>query len=282
MEKIFIIIILNIFLLVVIILYLYYEKNTLDVTMYNINNKKIPKSFDKYKIIQVSDFHSVKNKKLVNAVIDNIKKEKPNIIVITGDLVSNSKNKNIESAVSFIKMIDGIASVYFVSGNHESKINNYDKLKDMLNENGVIILNNKTKKIKHKNKEINLIGIDDPTIANRKNTDNSNIIKEELFYAKYSFDKFNILLSNRPELFDVYVDNNIDLILSGHTHGGQVRIPFIGAICAPNQGLFPKYDCGLFKSEDTTMIVSRGIGTSKLPIRINDKPELVVISLETR
>lgn len=269
-------------IVIVILLYLIYEKNALAVTYYSINNKKKPKDFDGYKIIQVSDFHSIKNNKLVNDIIYNIKKAKPNIIVITGDLISNSKEKNLNKAIFFIKKIKGIAPIYFISGNHEARINNYDKLKRMLKDQGVTILDNKCELIKYKNANINLIGIDDPVMVSSGYTDNSNIINDELTKANYNRDKFNILLSHRPELFSTYVKSKIDLIFSGHTHGGQIRLPFIGAIYAPNQGLFPKYDCGLFERDNSIMIVSRGIGTSKLPIRIHDRPEIVIVSLETK
>lgn len=271
-----------IILLVVIKIYLYYEKNNLDVSRYNIGNKKISKKIDKYKIIQVSDFHSVKNEKLVNDIVYNIEKEKPNIIVITGDLFSNTDDKNIKASTNFLKEIKNIAPIYFVSGNHEARSNNYSKIKNILIDNNVTILDNKLKVIKYRGGEINLIGIDDPIMVNSGDIDNFDTIKKELCKVIFDKNKFDILLSHRPEFFDTYVNNNIDLILSGHTHGGQIRLPFIGAIYAPNQGLFPKYDSGLFKKEKTIMIISRGIGTSKLPIRINDRPELVIISLETR
>ena len=102
----------------------------------------------------------------------------------------------------------------------------------------------------------------------------SEIVKVELDNTKY-----NILLSHRPELFDTYVEKKINLILTGHAHGGQIRIPFIGGIVAPNQGFFPKYTSGVIEKNKTTMVVSRGIGNSIIPLRINNRPELVVITL---
>ena len=92
---------------------------------------------------------------------------------------------------------------------------------------------------------------------------------------------FTILLSHRPELFEVYADNKMDLVLSGHAHGGQFRLPFVGGLVAPNQGLFPKYDAGLYTEENTNMIVSRGIGNSILPFRFNNRPEVILIELES-
>ena len=94
-------------------------------------------------------------------------------------------------------------------------------------------------------------------------------------------DGFTLLLSHRPELFEVYVTCNADLVLSGHAHGGQFRLPFIGGLAAPNQGLFPKYDAGLFSEGKTKMIVSRGIGNSIFPFRFNNRPEVVLIELQT-
>jgi len=83
-------------------------------------------------------------------------------------------------------------------------------------------------------------------------------------------------------LFDTYVDHKIDLILSGHAHGGQFRIPLIGGLVAPNQGLFPQYDAGLYTREHTIMLISRGIGNSAMPFRINNRPEVIVIELQAK
>lgn len=92
---------------------------------------------------------------------------------------------------------------------------------------------------------------------------------------------YSILLSHRPELFETYVACGVDLILSGHAHGGQFRLPFVGGLIAPDQGLFPKYDAGLYTDGNTNMIVSRGLGNSIIPIRFNNRPEIVLINLYT-
>ncbi len=88
-------------------------------------------------------------------------------------------------------------------------------------------------------------------------------------------------MSHRPEYFKTYVNSNIDLVLTGHAHGGQFRLPFIGGLVAPNQGLFPKYDSGLFTENNTNMVVSRGIGNSIIPVRINNRPEVIIINLQS-
>ena len=269
------------FLLLLISLYLYYENNYLQVSNYTIESNKLPNDFDNFKIAQISDFHNTKSKKLTNDLVEKIKNSKPNIIVITGDLVDSYKT-NINIAISFVKKINNIAPIYYVTGNHEARIDNYNELKDKLEENKVIILDDKLEIIKNNNSEINLIGIDDPTFNFNTYRNDSTIIQDSLVPIQYNKNNFNILLSHRPELIETYAKNNFDLVLSGHSHGGQIRIPFIGGLIAPNQGLFPKYTNGIYETDNTKMIVSRGIGNSILPFRVNNRPELVIIELKNK
>ena len=280
-RKTIIIILISIILLFFISLYLYYENNYLQVSNYTIESNKIPKDFDGFKIAQISDFHNTKSKKLTNDLVEEIKKTKPNIIVLTGDLVDSYKT-NINVVISFVEKINDIAPIYYVTGNHEARIDNYDELKDKLEKNKVIILDGKLEIIKKDNSEINLIGIDDPSFNFNTYRDDSTIIQDSLVPIKYNKNNFNILLSHRPELIETYAKNNFDLVLSGHAHGGQIRIPFIGGLIAPNQGLFPKYTSGIYEMNNTKMIISRGIGNSVLPFRVNNRPELVVIKLKNK
>ena len=277
------IIIISIIIIIIVLssLYLYYENTKLQVSNYNIINHNIPIDFNNYKIVQISDFHNYKSNTLTNDLIKEIEKQKPNIIVLTGDLIDSNKT-DIEVAINFIKNINNIAPIYFVSGNHESNISSYSKLKEQIEENKVIILDNKVEILKINESEINLIGIDDPRMANEDGVSDSEIVKVELANAKYNENKYSILLSHRPELFDTYVEKEINLILTGHAHGGQIRIPFIGGIVAPNQGFFPKYTSGIFEKSKTNMVVNRGIGNSILHFRINNIPELVVVTINNQ
>mgnify|MGYP001091672248 CR=1 FL=1 len=273
------VIMLIIVLLLLLSFYLYYQNNYLEVTNYSLENEKIPSSFNDYKIAQISDFHNTKSKRLTNSLIRKLKQEQPNIIVITGDLI-DAKKTDIEVATHFIEEISNIAPIYYVTGNHEVSTKDYEKLKENLISNNVTILENKSIFIKEKEEEINLLGIDDPSIIRDSFIDDSTITRTNLENISYDKEKYSILLSHRPELFDTYVQSNIDLILTGHAHGGQIRIPFIGGVIAPNQGIFPKYTSGVLKKDSTTMIISRGIGNSILPFRINNRPELVIITLK--
>ncbi len=280
-KKTMIIISIIIAILILSSLYLYYENTKLQVSNYNIINHNIPVDFNNYKIVQISDFHNTKSKTLTNELIEEIKEQKPNIIVLTGDLIDSNKT-DVEVAINFIKKINNVAPIYYVSGNHEASISSYTKTKEQLTENKVIILDNKTEVLKINESEINLIGIDDPRMVYESFVSDSEIINVELDKAKYDDNTYSILLSHRPELFDTYVEKELDLVLVGHAHGGQIRIPFIGGVVAPNQGFFPKYTSGIFEESKTTMVVSRGIGNSVLPFRINNRPELVVITLNSK
>ena len=109
--------------------------------------------------------------------------------------------------------------------------------------------------------------------------DSESVARQAIERQQNESDGYTILLSHRPELFDLYVDTGMDLVFSGHAHGGQFRLPFLGGLVAPNQGFFPRYDAGRFTNENTTMIVSRGVGNSIFPIRFNNRPEIVLVTL---
>lgn len=261
-------------------LYLYLENTTLQVTKFDITNSKISKDFNNYKIIQVSDFHNTTSEKLYNDLVEEIKTQKPNIIVLTGDLI-DSRKTDTNVAINFLKDIKDIAPIYYVTGNHESRVNEYSQLKEQMKNLGINILDGKTIVLKQKDSIINLIGIDDPKFSSEVAVSDSEIIKTEINALEYDKNSYTILLSHRPEEFNTYVSENIDLVFTGHAHGGQIRIPFVGGVVAPNQGFFPKYTSGKYVEKNTTMIVSRGIGNSIIPFRINNRPELIVVELRS-
>ena len=128
---------------------------------------------------------------------------------------------------------------------------------------------------------ITLIGVNDPSYqTDYLFGDSETVMNTKLEDLHTGNDGFTLLLSHRPELFDTYVDQDVDLVLSGHAHGGQFRLPFIGGLVAPNQGLFPEYDAGIYTEGNTNMLVSRGVGNSILPFRINNCPEVILIELQ--
>ena len=251
---------------------------TVGVTHYTIKNGRLPEAFQGFKIAMVSDFHNAGFANDNSRLIEMIKKEDPDIIAITGDLVDSSRT-DIDTSIRFVSRLSEIAPCYYITGNHESWIG--DKLKELeekLIAENVIILHNEHVLLERDSEKIQLAGIDDPDFIDRDTFVQESIEKRQIEETGLN-EGYTILLSHRPETFKAYVDEKIDLVLAGHAHGGQFRLPFVGGLIAPNQGFFPKYDAGVYRQDSTAMIVSRGIGNSIIPVRIGNRPEIVIVEL---
>lgn len=263
-------------LLILLIGWLIWDNERISITNYSVKSDKLPDAFQEYVIVQVSDLHNKSFGKNQERLIKKVESAHPNMIAITGDLIDSS-HTDVNTAMDFIKEAVKIAPCYYVTGNHEAWTNIYStELKSQLEKCGVTILDNKSISISKNGQSITLAGLSDPDFE-ETTTDEKNLVDGQL--TQMDTKGFSILLSHRPELFPVYVRHSFSLILTGHAHGGQVRLPFIGGIVAPNQGFFPKYTEGIFEYENTKMIISRGLGNSIIPIRVNDCPELVVVTL---
>lgn len=248
-------------------------------THFIISDEKLPESFDGFKIAHLSDIH---DRDLKQALTPLIEDENPNIIVITGDLI-DSIEPDIEQAVELVEHLQTIAPVYFVTGNHEAWSGKYNLLEEQLLEVGMHILDNSVIELERDNEKIVLTGVQDPSFVAESQLlyEQESIVETTIQTLSDDSDAYQILLSHRPELFDVYVRNNIDLVLSGHAHGGQFRLPFIGGLIAPNQGFFPEYTAGVYEEDNTRMVVSKGLGNSIIPIRFNNRAELIFIELQS-
>ena len=256
----------------------YFENNAIVISNYSVKSDRLPKAFDKFKIVQVSDLHNKVFYKDNNSLVTKIRSQKPNIIVITGDLVDRRKY-NENNALSFIDKIKSIAPIYYVNGNHEGWSGKFESLERNLKERGVNVLRNESIDYVKGKEKIIISGVDDPSF------DTSGYYEDAINKELISMDdekNFTILLSHRPELFDLYVHNNIDVAFSGHAHGGQVIVPLLGGVIAPNQGLWPEYYKGMYTESNTTMVVSRGLGNSIAPQRLFNRPEIVTVTLDSR
>lgn len=273
------------------------QNHNLELTGYKYKSNKIPEEFVGFRIIHLSDMHNCVYGKEADDLIQKVKQNKPDIIVITGDSFDSRRRQYFDS-LDIIKKLASVSPVYLVTGNHEELSPDLKEI--FLNEiskNGVIILDGETVEIKKDDSTIYLSGISDYTsYASEKGLLQKALDKEltceELEDMKNAFnekmdalssdkpDGFNILLSHRPEMNEIYSSNGFDLVFCGHAHGGQFRIPPIGAIYSPGQGFFPKYSEGPHLFGSTTMLVSRGLGNSSFPIRINNRPQIIVCQLE--
>ena len=278
-KKKFIVLAAIVAILILLIIWIAYGNTDLEIYKYNVKSEDIPSEFDNFRIVQISDLHNAEFGENNEKLLLMLKQADADIIAITGDMI-DSRNTDIDVAISFAQKAVNIAPVYYVNGNHESRVSGeYEKLKQGLTDAGVTILENSSADITIGDEAITLIGINDPTFRMELVDDTmEQNIAHQLEDVIPDNDNYKVLLAHRPEYFDVYA-GNVDLVLSGHAHGGQFRIPFIGGLVAPGQGFFPEYYEGSHIKENTEMIVSRGIGNSIIPFRINNKPEIIVAEL---
>ncbi len=264
--------------LVLFSVYCIYQNNMLTVTEYEITHGKLPEEFDGLTVAQVSDFHNPRSEFLRESVLAAIKELMPEIIVLTGDFIDSRRPKP-EISLEFAKELVAIAPVYFAPGNHEARIPEiYEPFEEELREIGVHVLRNSCETISRGNSQINIIGADDATFYGKENK--YLVAARVLDEIDYNRSLFTITLSHRPELFSVYTEKQQDMVFSGHLHGGQFVIPGLGGLYMPTEGFFPKYWQGVHTEDGTTMVVSRGIGNSSFPIRINNRPELIFVTLK--
>ena len=268
--------------LVALVIWIAWGNTALELNAYTISSSKLPQSFDGYRIAHVSDLHNAEMGKDNEKLLMMLRDADPDMIVITGDLI-DSRDTDIEVALQFVREAVKIAPCYYVTGNHEARVNEYGELKTGMEAAGVIVLEDVRIEISLEGEAITLIGINDPSYqTDYLFGDSETVMNTKLEELPTENSEFTVLLSHRPELFDTYVDQDIDLVLSGHTHGGQFRLPFIGGLVAPNQGLFPEYDAGIYTEDNTNMLVSRGVGNSIFPFRINNRPEVILIELQAK
>lgn len=279
-KKAFILV--TVLLVLLIPVYLYWQNNAIEISYYNFSEKNIPEAFNGYKIVQVSDLH---NKDFKDQLTNKVSDEEPDVILVTGDVIDRNRT-NIVTAVNALEELVELAPVYFVSGNHEVASGVYDVLREELKRIGVINLDNAIETLTVNEAEIGLIGIEDPLMHQIDEIDR--IGSRELLIEQTieellmeSGADYTILMSHRAELLSVYAQTSVDLTVTGHAHGGQIRLPFINGVYAPSQGFFPEFTGGIYEENGSQMIVSRGLGNSAFPLRINNRPELIVITLES-
>ena len=253
-----------------------WENASLEITEYVHHDSQIPEPFSGFRIAHVTDLHNSVYGKHNVRLLEALRGTKPDCIFITGDLV-DSRNTNLPIALDFVRRAADIAPIYYVPGNHESRLRGqYAQLVRGLKEYGVNVLANQTATLFRGKERICLIGADDPGF---QIGDDGDLMKSSLSKLAISEESLNILLVHRPELFPVYSDFPIDLVFSGHSHGGQIRIPHLGGVYVPCQGFFPTYDAGKFTKNGTTMYISRGLARIPFLPRIHNRPELLVVEL---
>lgn len=262
----------------------------IDIKNYTIKNEKIPQEFDNFKIVQLSDFHSEGYRDTTEKLISKVRDINPDIVVMTGDMVSWDMD-NIEEAKILVKGLADMYPIYYIDGNHEQlaeilRPGRYVAFLEFMQDLGVTTIKNDYVELYKGNESINLYGINIPLdgatgLYVDKFQLEDNYVEKTL--PKADTEEFNILLAHTPIFIKQYSKWGADLVLSGHMHGGIARIPFTNiGLLSPERALFPRYAAGKFKVKDSTMIVNRGIGTSSFKLRLFNNPEISVITLKSK
>ncbi len=266
-----------IFIALIVGYFLHWSNNCIDVTEYTLTSNKLSTETGSLKIVHLSDLHSKWFGKNQQCLLEKIALEKPDLIVFTGDII-DSRRTRFEPAITLLNETTKIAPTYYITGNHDVAIDNYDMLLTQIEETGTTYLANKSLTIEYKGSFINLHGVDD---SNKIGYTNFYDNLEQLSTAMDT-EQFNILLVHKPRFLETYAALNFDLVFSGHAHGGQIKLPGIGGLLSPGQGFLPKFAEGMIQQDDTTLVVSRGLGNSLFPFRILNNPEVVVLTIQPK
>lgn len=266
-------------LLIFVILFLYDQNNRIVISKHRVKDKKVPSAFNGFKILHLSDLHNKSFGKNQVLLLNKIRKLNPDIILITGDLIDRRRT----DFKPVLHLLKGLRSfpVYYVPGNHEAWSVHYAQLKDILIKHELVVLENEERCIVRNDQGLYLYGLKDPCFYTKDDHKHKSRDQLHAHLEAWKPEGFSILLSHRPEYFDVYASHAIDITFSGHAHGGQIRFPFIGAILAPHQGFFPKYSAGMYQINTSRLFLSRGLGNSLFSFRIFNHPELILVSLES-
>jgi predicted MPP superfamily phosphohydrolase len=253
-------------------------------TTWQLPSRRIPMAFDGYCIVQLSDLHNGRFGSGQRRLVRVIRRQCPDLIALTGDLVGEDWRRSGNS-LELIRRLAAVAPTYFVIGNHDVHTRDLPGLLAFLESQGVQVLRNASSLIRRGGEAIALGGVDDPEAfadGTRRWAEQRAAWRLALARLRENTDAgmYTILLSHRPELISDYAALGFDLVLSGHAHGGLIRLPLVGALYAPDQGRLPRYTSGLHVLGATSMIVSRGLGRGKTPLRLFNRPEVVIVRLK--
>lgn len=269
-------------LIVFTLLYLYLNNTWIQTTHYSIRIPFLDGELKGTKIVHVSDVHLPKEGVSIQNLLKKVANESPSIIALTGDLVQVDEKFPAKKLSQLSTGLTKIAPTYAVTGNHDLKGGHLRDWEQMLSESDVTVLIDEA--VWH---PINGSGLVLMGLSEKEDFEAApKPILKEIELKDELKDEKRILLAHHPEFLEEYLMDLTrvpDVILSGHAHGGQVRLPFLGGLFAPGQGRLPKYTAGVYfdpNLPDKRMVVSRGIGNSTFPFRFNNRPEIVVIELQ--
>ena len=259
----------------------YEENNRLTVSEYRLTFPNLPKAFDGFTIVQLSDLHNKLFGPSQRRILKKIQTLEPDVICMTGDLIDRRRTRvtTMEHGLALIRGCLAMAPVCFVPGNHEAGWRLYPALKTCLSAMGTEVLENRCFPMHRGEDTLWLAGVPDPKFFGEKRK--IGFCAQMMETVDTAKGGFTVLLSHRPERLEEYGISGADLVLAGHDHGGQFRLPFAGPVFVPNQGFFPPLAQGVHRAGKTVMVVSRGLGNSVFPQRLLNCPEIVRIVLQS-
>ena len=256
-------------------LWLYVHNNNLDFEWIEVSSADIPAEFDGFRIAVVSDVHGKEYGEGSERLLALIRRCEPDLIAITGDLAENEKEFMMVGPLC--RGLSDIAPLYYVTGNHEWGSRTFPKLHSILNKSGANVLQNRYEPIVRGGAFIVLAGIDDPNAwADMKPLPEFMEEIRGLYGGAYT-----VLLSHRYERFDEYIDNDVNLTLCGHAHGGLIRLPFTDGLIGPRRDFLPKHTSGLYEKDGNAVVVSRGIGNTLPSFRVFNRPHVPIVVLRS-
>lgn len=266
-----------------------YENCHIQKTVYEFKSNKVKEDTT---FIFLSDLHNQSFGKNNQKLIEQIEKENPDYILIGGDMLVGKKGEIDQHARNAWKLLQGIVNkfpVFYVNGNHETRMKfdtekygeQYTQYEEKLKKMGVSILNNDSLFLEEKGIQINGLELEEEYYKKRRAKDLT-VTEIEQRLDKTAKDRFQILLAHKPEYFMSYAGWGADLTLSGHNHGGMIRLPLIGGIVSTQYRVLPKYDGGLYTKEEKHMIVSRGLGGHTIKVRLMNVPDFVIIHISPK
>lgn len=256
--------------------WLLWDNRRLVVTEQEIEVASAP-SDEVLRIAQVSDLHAADHGDFQDEIVREVRGRQADMVALTGDLV-DIRTTDLGPVLALAARLSDVAPTFFVLGNHEADSPLREELIEGLERAGVRILRDEATSIELKGREVTVAGLDDPRVAwadGHRPEDLATVLER----LELDGQGPTILLAHRPELLDRYVGHGADVVLSGHAHGGQVRLPLIGPLFAPHQGWFPALTEGVHQRGDTSMVISRGLGNSVVGVRVNNPRELVIVDL---
>lgn len=300
----FIIIILLIVLAVIlaVIFEIHRELHCFRITRYSVRSKQLKEIPGDMKILFLSDLHNWTYGKNNERLLDSIRSEKPDMILIGGDMLVGKENASFDKALDLLRALPEICPVIYANGNHEQRVKEdtetygdvYAGYKKALEDSGVHFLENESIRVELGSGDLVIYGLELP-YASYEKFKKSHFTPQEIsrYFGspeekddKYGINAgkqgekcYKILLAHNPAYMETYLDWGADMVLSGHLHGGLVRVPGLGGIVTPQGFFFPKYSGEMTQEGDQTVIVSRGLGTHTLNVRLFNTPELISVRL---